>query len=309
MKGINKIFIVFAVVATIALASCEDVINPDLEQANAELVVEAWLNNKPVDQVIYLTRTQPYFDNTLPTGVSGAVVKVEDSEGEVMNFLEDSKNKGSYRWSPLTPGETFGAIGREYKLSVVLNGETFESVSYMGPVPELDSISFRFEESSSFYPENSYTSEFWARDLPGSGDTYWIRTYKNDTLLNKPSEISLAFDAGFSQGGNFDGVEFIPPIRSSINPNNEDKDGNVLSPYLPGDSVYVEIHSITYATFTYLNEVVIQTDRPGGFGELFASPLSNVSTNIANVNPKGSKVVGFFNVAAVSGLGRKLKVK
>ncbi len=309
MKSSNKISLVFAVMASIALASCEDVINPNLEQANAELVVEAWLNNKPGDQVINLTRTQSYFDNTLPTGVTGAMVKVEDSEGEVMNFLEDSKNKGSYRWSPATPGEAFGVVGNGYKLSVVLGGETFESVSYMGRVPELDSISFRFEKSSAFLPENSYTSEFWARDLPGSGDTYWIRTYKNDTLLNKPSEISLAFDAGFSQGGNFDGVAFIPPIRSSINPSNEDKDGNALSPYLPGDSVYVEIHSITYATFTYLNEVVIQTDRPGGFGELFASPLSNVSTNIANVNPKGSKVVGFFNVAAVAGLGRKLIVK
>jgi len=309
MKVLNKISILLALAVLGALISCEDVINPELEQANAELVIEAWLNNKPGDQVINLTRTQPYFENTLPTGVSGAVVTVLDSEGEVMSFVEDDKNKGIYRWSPATPGETFGVIGRDYKLSVVLNGETFESVSYMGRVPELDSISFKFEVSSAFYPENSYTSEFWARDLPGSGDTYWIKTYKNDTLLNKPAEISLAFDAGFSQGGNFDGVAFIPPIRSSINPNNEDKDGNVLSPYLPGDSVYVEIHSITYATFTYLNEVVIQTNRPGGFGELFASPLSNVSTNIANVNPKGSKVVGFFNVAAVSGLGRKLIVK
>ena len=302
--------ILFAlVIASVVLTSCEDVIDPDLQNANAELVVEAWLNNKPVDQVINLMMTQPYFENTTPPGVSGAIVTVEDSEGEVMNFVEDVNQKGYYRWAPAIPGDTFGVTGREYKLTVSYKGETFESVSYMSRVPEIDSISFKFEEEATFYPKNSYTGEFWASDIPGMGDTYWIRTYKNDTLLNKPAEISLAFDAGFSQGGNFDGVAFIPPIRSAINPNNEDKDGNLLSPYLPGDSVYVEIHSITYETFTYLNEVVIQTNRPGGFGELFSSPLSNVSTNIFNANPNGSKVVGFFNVAAVSGLGKKVKAK
>jgi hypothetical protein len=30
-----------------------------------------------------------------------------------------------------------------------------------------------------------------------------------------------------------------------------------------------------------------------------------VATNISNVNTNGSKVLGFFNVGAVSGLGRK----
>ena len=294
-------------VVSIVLASCEDVINPDLQNADAELVVEAWLTNKQGDQVINLMRTQTYFDNSLPPVVSGAVVTVQDSEGEEMNFIEDVNRKGSYRWSPSLPGGTFGVVGRGYKLSVTVGGETFESVSQMGRVPVVDSISFKFEESNAFYPKNSYTGEFWARDIPGSGDTYWIRTYKNDTLLNKPAEISLAFDAGFSQGGNFDGIAFIPPIRSSINPNDEDAKGNVLSPYVPGDSVYVEIHSITIETFSYLNEVAIQTNRPGGFAELFSSPLSNVSTNVFNANPKGSKVVGFFNVAAVSGLGKRLK--
>lgn len=308
MKLYSQIFVAL-LITSVVLTSCEDVINPDLQEANAELVVEAWLNNKPGDQVINLMMTQPYFDNTTPPGVSGAVVTVQDSEGEVMNFVEDVNQKGYYRWSPATPAETFGVVGRGYKLSVSYKGETFESFSYMGRVPAIDSISVIFEEESPFYPKNSYSCEFWAKDLPGSGDAYWIRTTKNDTLLNKPSEISLAFDAGFSAGGNFDGVAFIPPIRTSVNPFNEDKDGNILSPYLPGDSIYVEIHSITYETFTYLNQVVVQTNRPGGFGELFSSPLSNVSTNVFNANPNGSKVVGFFNVAAVSGLGRKVMKK
>ena len=38
---------------------------------------------------------------------------------------------------------------------------------------------------------------------------------------------------------------------------------------------------------------------------LFATPLANVSTNIKNVNANGSKVLGFFNVAAVSVAGKR----
>jgi hypothetical protein len=53
--------------------------------------------------------------------------------------------------------------------------------------------------------------------------------------------------------------------------------------------------------------VIIQTDRPGGFAELFSTPLANVSTNVTNLDPNGTKAVGFFNVSAVSGLGKKLE--
>ena len=306
MKIYIRIFIA-VMIASVILSSCEDVIHPELQKAEPVLVVEAWLNNKPGDQVINLMKTQSYFDNTTPPGVSGAIVTVQDSEGEVMTFTEDVNQKGSYRWSPSVAGGSFGTIGRDYKLTVVVGGETFVSVSSMGRVPVIDSITFKFEEKSSFYPKNSYTAEFWARDPQGTGDTYWIRTTKNDTLLNKPQEISLAFDAGFSQGGSFDGITFIPPIRTSINPNNTDSNKKPLSPYSPGDSVYVEIQSISIATFNYLNEVAIQTNRPGGFGQLFSAPPSNVSTNVFNSNEKGSKVVGFFNTAAVSGLGKRLK--
>jgi hypothetical protein len=71
--------------------------------------------------------------------------------------------------------------------------------------------------------------------------------------------------------------------------------------------VYVEINSITVQAFDYLQQVQVQTDRPGGFGELFARPVSNVSTNIVNLNKNGKKALGFFNVAAVTGRGQRFK--
>lgn len=289
------------------LSSCEETIHPDLEDAEPLLVVDAWLNNKVEDQVIRLTMSQPYLENILPPGVTGATVTL-DYEGGFVTFAEDPNDPGTYRWSPSLPDvETvFGMIGNEYTLTVIANGETFKATSTLNRVPSIDSITFTFEESSPFYAENSYTAEFWATDIPGKGDTYWIKGYKNGMLLNKPSELLVAYDAGFSAGGNFDGVTFLPPLRG-VNPNDVDEDDQPLSPYQPGDSLYVEIHSITQEAFTFLNEVVIQTNRPGGFAELFSTPLANVPTNIYNVDAAGSKAVGFFNVAAVSGAGKKLE--
>jgi hypothetical protein len=292
----------------IAATSCEEIIDPALQRAEPILVVDAWINNKVEDQVIRLTMTQPYLENVLPGGVSGASVVVSYDGGNIV-FSEDAGNAGVYRWTPteLTSEEAFGELNRAYTLTVVSNGETYEATSRLKRTVPVDSITFK-EITNSFYPEGSYSAEFWATDAVGAGDTYWIRTYKNGILLNKPSELNIAFDAAFSEGGNFDGITLIAPIRD-VSPDEVDEDDLPISPYMPGDSVYVEIHSLTRESFTFLNEVIVQTNRPGGFGELFSTPLANVSSNIKNTNANGRKVVGFFNVAAVEGLGKKFELE
>ena len=306
MKKISSILINTAIIFTSAIFfSCEDKIDPTLESAAPILAVDAWLNNKSQTQVITLTQTQAYFDSTNPPGVSGAVVMVTDDKGKAFNFLEDDKKPGNYLWKP-PGGQVFGAIGNKYKLSIQVNGETFEASSYMGRVPLIDSIVF--ESDKRVGSGDSVTrAQFWATDPVGHGDAYWIRTYKNGILLSKPSEINVAYDAGFSAGSETDGVIFITPIRRGINSNDKDANDKNLSPIIKGDSINVQIHSISHQAFNYLNQVAIQTDRPGGFQELFSTPLANVSTNIVNVKASGSKAVGFFNVSAVSIAGKRYK--
>lgn len=293
--------IVYLLFLAASFYSCEDVINPQLESAEPVLVIDAWINNLPDSQKVILTRTQPYFQNILPPAVSGATVTITDQNGTVFSFVEDKP--GEYVWVP-SGNDVFGTLGLNYTLSVQTNGETFVAESRMGRVPVVDSITFFVQEGNQFI-DDLYQAEFWAKDPVETGDAYWIKFYKNGVQQNKPSEIITAYDAGFTKGGNFSGVEFIPPIRRAINPFDTDENDQLLSPYQVGDSVSVRIHAVTEAAFNFLNQVAIQTDRPGGFSELFSTPLANVSTNIRNTNANGSKVVGFFNVGAVSGLGRK----
>ena len=100
-------------------------------------------------------------------------------------------------------------------------------------------------------------------------------------------------------------LTFIQPIRDGINPFETDEDDEFIPPFTgPGeDSIYVEINSITPEAWFFWNQVIIQTDRPGGFGELFATPLANIESNIQAQDDE--QVVGFFCVSAVKALGRK----
>jgi hypothetical protein len=299
-------------IMSLALAACDDVINIDTNSAAPVLNIDAWVNSKPETQTIYLTMSQDYFDNTnLPPAASGATVSVKDNFGNVYVFAEDMQSAdGAYRWVP-QEGAVLAVTGRTYTLIVSYAGETFEASCKVGRVPAIDSLTYSELDRGlgrGGNDETFYRGEFWATDPPGKGDTYWIRTYKNGVLLSKPSELNIAYDASRVSGSEFDGVTFTTQVRVGINASETDADDKQVSPVLPGDSLYVEIHSLTEASFNYMNEVLTQTDRNGGIAELFASrPLANVSTNIVNLDGNGSPVVGFFNISVVSGLGKTFR--
>ncbi len=268
-------------------------------------MIDAWLDNQRTIQSIYVSRSQPYFNSSFPQKIDGADVRVFDENGLEFVFVE---NDSAYTWVS-ADGQPFGEIGLFYQLIVDVEGQQFEAFADLGRVPEIDSIKFRFEEKGDFFPEDYYLAEFVARDPEGTGDTYWIKAWKNGQYLNKPGEINIAWDAAFSRGGGVDGAVFIQPIQDGINPFDEDpeNDNEFLPPYLIGDSVYVEIHSINEQAFFFLQEIIVQTDRPGGFAALFAQPLANVSTNIVNSDPNSEEIAfGFFNVAAISSDGLRL---
>jgi hypothetical protein len=291
---------------TTFLLGCENTITPDLDKAEKIIVVDAWINQKMERQEIRITRSQPYFDNSRPTKISNATVTVEDlNNGTLYDFQE---GPSSYFWEPV--GAPFGEVGHQYKLTVNAQGETFEAFSNLGRVPPIDSILFRYKPAETIIKQEYYLGEFMAKDLAGVGDAYWIKAWKNGVFLGKPTELNMAYDAGFSAGQPVDGQEFLIPIRNGfINPMDkiEGKQNEFIPPYKVGDSLYVEIHSINPLAFDFLYGVYFQIARSGGFSELFAMPLTNSSTNLKSTDKNSiTNVAGFFNVAAVSSSGRKL---
>ena len=298
----KKIFILLIAFASFA---CENIIYPELEPSLEQYVVDAWLNDLPGSQKIFLSKSNNYFMSELPKLLSGAEVYLTDEDGNRYDFEESAEG---YVWGD-SLSTSFLQVGTSYQLNVSIDGIRFSGTSEMNPVPPVDSITFKYQEEDFSTAEDYYLAEVVATDLAGVGNTYWIKAWKNGLYLNKASEINIAYDAGFSVGGNIDGQVFIQPIQELINPFDTDEtgDGVILPPYLIGDTIYVEIHSISESAFYFLNEVKIQTVRSGGFGALFAPPFSNVSTNLMNEDVSSAiHPVGFFNVSAISSLEQVL---
>jgi hypothetical protein len=283
------------IIATLLLTSCEDVVQIDLNKTTPRINIDAWLTNKTGEQVIKITQTVAYSDTTPAPGIAGAIITVTDNEGKVYAFTDNGN--GKYIWKP-AGNEVFGKIGNTYTLDVKLNGLAYQSVSKMNPVPAIDSISteFRKEQLGS---DDGYWAVLNANDLPGIGNCYWIKTYKNGKYLSKPGEINIAYDAAF-KNSKVDNQPFIVPIAEGINPSTTDR----KPPYALNDKIHVEVWSITEEAYDYISQA--QTEMTNG--GLFATIPSNVTSNIKVINDNGAKKpVGFFCVGAVSAADKTVK--
>lgn len=283
-----KILAIASVFVWLFLSSCEDVIEVELEETESVIVVDAWLNTKDSRQTIRVSRSQSYFENTTPEGVENAIVKVTRSDGKVFDF--SSEGEGYYITG--TARDSLGFVGDEYELSILAGDVEYTATSKMNRVPVIDSIGIEFRDDELFSDDGFYAN-FYARDFQGRGDAYWIKTYANGIYLDKATELNLAYDAGFDAGTGVDGIIFITPIREFVN--RLDDDGLVF-PYVAGESIRVEIHSISMEAFNFME--IVRDQINNSQNGIFSLPLANARTNISSSD--GSGVVGFFNVAKVS---------
>jgi hypothetical protein len=290
MQRIQQLFSFFLLL--LLATACEDVIEIETRSSETQLVVDAWITDESKEQVVRLSLTQPYFDPGGIVPAKGATVIVFSQDSIPYEF-KDLKNDGNYVWRPKTPGEKILQVGKQYALYVRYNNEEYFSLSKVNRVPPIDSINY-FKQEYPFAPPNDlrqdgYQVDFYARDFPGPNDCYWIRAYRNDTLFNKPSQLTMAYDAGFSPGGAADGLMFILPLRASASPDL----------YKANDKMKIELYSIPIEAFYFLQLVRTESTSAG----IFATAPSNIPTNIQNLDEKNKKkVLGFFAVSAVSSL-------
>ncbi len=271
------------------LTGCEDVIDLETAQGPAQLVVDGWITNEAGPQTIKLTWSAAYFDNSTPKPVLGAEVTVTDNVGTIYEF-KDSASNGQYVWSGTTK-DTLGRIGRSYTLRIKNGEDVYTASNEIKRVPKIDSIVYQ-KETLPFKPDKGpkegYIASFYARDFVGEGDTYWIKPVVNGKAeVNKATELTIAYDAAFNAGAPSDGLIFILPLRQSIT-----KD----SLYSAGASVGAELHSITNEAFEFIKQVSAQASNGG----LFATPITNVKSNVKNTNPQGIRPLGYFGASAVT---------
>ncbi|MCP9767869.1 DUF4249 domain-containing protein [Lacihabitans sp. LS3-19] len=282
----KKVFLLILV--SVSFLACEQVIDLEVKDGVSQLVVDAWLTDEQKEQSIKLTLSQPYFEEADPQPALGAQVIVynEDSTAHVFTDID---NDGIYTYTP--KNNEYLKQDERTALYIKYENEEYYSLSELKRVPKIDSIGY---EVFSFPitppnggPKDGFLAQFYANDIVGDGDTYMIRSYKNDTLRFAPNDITLAYDAGFSAGSKSDGLLFILPIRQSIN----------QTLFLDKDKLKVELFSIPVEAYYYL----FQLKQESSNGGIFATPLSNIPTNIINLNGQSTKkAIGAFFVSKVS---------
>lgn len=267
--------------------SCEDVIHIDVKEGKQQLVVDAWLTDELREQQVTLTLSQAYFDPAKPLPALGAEVYVIRQDSTRFRF-DDPNNDGVYTYTPRS--RNYLRMHEMVGLYIKYQGEEYYALSELKRVPTIDSLKYQAitlpikpEDS----PKSGFLAQFFSTDFEGEGDTYLVRSYKNDVLRSRSNEYTLSYDGGLSPGSKSDGMLFLQPIRMAIN----------SGLFADQDKVTVELHSLPLEAYYFLYQVQSETNNGG----IFATPPANIPSNIFNLNSESAeKAVGLFFVSKVS---------
>ncbi len=262
------------------LVSCEDPVDLDLGPAKEQIVIDALIDNTTDTQYIYITKSVAYLQKGITPGYKMDTVGILDTATFTFHAFQ-YKGNGVYYFVPPS-ANTFQA-DRDYQLIAKDGANTYVSQSRLNSATAIDSVTYKYEADGLFGGNQGRYVTLWAKDKVGTGDFYWLRLYRNDSIQSRAADINLSIDNSVTQGGNGDGDLFIVPIRQNF----------TSRPWNVGEKVEIEILTITPEMYFYLNLLRTQLQNVG----LFAVPPSNVPSNIVCINDPDKKVLGFFCMA------------
>lgn len=258
----NTIIALFLITATL-FTSCEEVIEVPLETAAPRLVINASLKwekgSSGADQQIKLTTTTGYFDAVIPT-VSGAEVVVTDEAGNSFPFLETEP--GDYRCTNFIP-----ALNKEFKLKITLNGEVYEAVEIMKPVPVIDKI--EQEERDGFGGKFIQVKAFYTDN--GDTEDYYLFRFSPSHKLVPGFQVS---EDEFYQGNQIFGIYLSEDMKAN-------------------DKIDITLSGISQRYFNYMSKII----AAAGSGGPFQSPGSVIRGNIVNKTNPDNYALGYFAVS------------
>jgi hypothetical protein len=214
---------------------------------------------------VKLSMTQAYFDESTPPAVRGAVLTLQDDSGLSEVLRETSP--GVYQGS----GSIQGRVGGRYTLTINADGQTYRAETEIRRTPGIDSVSLIHKDQQLGYDEGLYAL-YNGPELPGVGDYYRFKVFKNGRQFNDPGDLIVRSDE-LVDGNYIGGIEL----------NDE--------PLVRGDRIRVELNAIPRDYFFYLNEMFGQINNVG----LFATSPANVRSNVKNTQSGSDKAaVGYF---------------
>jgi hypothetical protein len=256
-------------------SGCIKEIALDVPSDTGELIVEAYYFGDRDSALARISRSTGYFAPTLPPVVSNAVVILEEVE---------TGNQDTLRWRDSLYMRVGGSVRPQpthhYRLKVQVDDENLTSQA----MPLLETVRI-LALIDTFLPARGpipagYRLIGISQDPPGENQGYRLRTWRNDTLLNRLTEWIYSDDRYID--GNF--VVFELPFEVK-----------------PQDTFYVELWTLPRQVIRFYDQLV--RNAFGGSGG-FSPPPDNVTSNFSGGR---RRVWGYFTTVAVDGKGLRVR--
>ena len=223
-------------------ASCQDVVDLDLDAADQQIVIEGILTDQLGKHWVQITKSVPFDEPSQYPAVTGALVTIADDVELLDTLLESSP--GVYETQKLTQG----IAGRIYTLRVVAEGKTFTAHSTMPAAVPFDNLVTKADFGGDF----SLVTEFL--DPVGLGNFYNFSVLVN----GKRSSSIFTLNDELIDGNLVKHDLFEPDLE-----------------LLTGDSVTVEMFCLDRIEYKYL----LTLELTLGGGPIGGSTPSNPDNN------------------------------
>jgi hypothetical protein len=280
--------LIYILALTIIMVSCnmqpEEKITWELKEHPEMLIVESIITNEMKQQVIHLTKSNPYFDSNVPGSVSGATVEVNDGS-KAVSFIESKDSAGWYFSEQAFAGEPRITYQLRVKLPSAINGLTnYVAQSEFPEGLAIDSITCGVYRMPKF-TETGQDSEtekdttilgiyYFGKEPNKEINYYFTKVFRNGKLLlSNPKEFSYYQIAK-------DNASFTHATAYLKNVAN-------------GDTILFRLYTIDKEYYNYL-DALHNIDFAGNSYSLSGPPANAVG------NIEGGKALGYFLTAYVS---------
>lgn len=260
--------ILFLSLFALALFSCEKTVELDLEQTQPATIIEGLVSDQPGRQYIRISRSAGFYDNGQNPPVSGAIVTVEDNEGNTYSYIE--QEPGYY--VPKTPFT--GKVGSIYTLTAKVGESLYTASEPMNYVPPFDSLTIRVDPEEQADPEDEgrfYEVLVYIKEPQATVDYYLAKFYRNDTILNWDGTWAFAYDDLLLS----EDISNLP----------------IPFYYAKDDVGRVEMYAITREAYKYYLDLTSNVNNDGG---MFSGQPANLRTNIEG------GAIGYFQVSGLA---------
>lgn len=254
-------------------ASCTDVIEVDVPEGPIRLTIEASLDwekgTTGNEQTILLSTSTSFYNNQNPSPVSGAVVRVTNSDtGAVFNFVD--QNDGRYTTSTFVP-----VLGNSYTLDVTYLGEQYTGTDTLFPVSDISEITQSTEDGED---DEALEVNVTFEDPEGVENYYFLRFQSRNDALPELFDIKDEFIDGNPATFYYEKIE--------------DEQDNIKE-FEPGDMVDIKLLGISKDYYHYLQLLIEQYESAGD--PFSATPVPLVG-NCINLDDPSNAPYGYFRV-------------